>query len=188
MYNCGICHAKGINAKPALKYVELRADGSIAREEKICAGCHRGFVIRGYKPSKADRHTIVAQHGTQPANQTVVPEVAVSSLLTETDPVKSAPAPGTASTLEKSAPSIADTIEPVVLPKLTAPEDYTPKPLTVAVTLPKQREVPVAKVTKVVKPKPKAQVKPAAASAPVTPAKKPRSKIKIVDKSKTRKS
>lgn len=190
MYNCGICHAKGISAKPALKYVELRADGSIAREDKICAGCHRGFVIKGHRPAKTDKHTIVVQQGVAPANHAVVPATAVSTLLSEASSVTSAPMPGLTKLETSAPPSPAEVVEPIVLPKLTAPDDYVPKPLTVTVTLPKpEKSIPVAKSIKVTKPKP-VETKIGKPKIAVTETKtvKPRAKLKVIDKSKTRKS
>ena len=191
MYNCGICHAKGINVKPALKYTELRADGSIAREEKICQGCHRGVILQGYTPS-ADKHTIIAQQHKPPVQS--VPTAAESTLLAETVP--SAPVTKPVSPAER--------IEPVVLPKLTAPEDYKPKPLTVTIAAPKPKEQPVAsgkiiktgratgKSTSLAindgqagKTSSKLPAKPSAEKQKPALEKKPKARVKIIDKSKS---
>ncbi len=192
MYNCGICHAKGINVKPALKYTELRADGSIAREDKICQGCHRGFILQGYTPS-ADKHTIIAQQHKPPAQS--VPTTAESTLLVETTPGAPVAKPV----------SPAERIEPVVLPKLTAPEDYKPKPLTVTVAVPKPKAQPVASGNTIKTGRAigkssalpsgniqtgqisgsKPPVKPSVEKQKSVPEKKPKARLKIVDKSKS---
>lgn len=186
MYNCGICSKKGVNVKPALKYVELRADGSIAREDKICQSCHRGFLIRGYKPSVNDRHTIIALQHQPPVAQ--VPATAESALLLE--PVLT-PAP------QATAPvSPAETVVPIELPKLNAPDDYTPKPLTVSVTLPKPSRsgsdnAAVIKVNRAVGKSTSVgknvtvnsrQVGKTASQSVAD--KKPKSKLKVIDKAK----
>jgi hypothetical protein len=191
MYNCGVCNKKGVNVKPALKYIELRADGSIAREDKICQSCHRGFLIRGYKPAVSDRHTIIALQNQPPVSQ--VPTTVESALLSEST-VATAP--------QSAAPvSPAETITPIELPKLNAPDDYTPKPLTVSVTLPKpnaddSKNVDVIKVGRavgkstslgkkaVVIKAPRADKTLAVKATQQAVEKKHKSKLKVIDKAK----
>lgn len=190
MYNCGICSKKGVNVKPALKYVELRADGSIAREDKICQSCHRGFLIRGYRPAVNDRHTIIALQHQPPVPQ--VPATTESALLSE--PVLT-PMP------QATAPvSPAETVVPIELPKLAAPKDYAPKPLTFSVTLPKPNHsrsdnAAVIKVGRAVDKSTSVgknvivNSRQGGKTASVTASqsvanKKPKSKLKVIDKAK----
>lgn len=57
MYRCEICGRVTPSRKPLLRNVIKRDDGSIAKEQKVCADCHEGLqhdlplavLQRGYK-------------------------------------------------------------------------------------------------------------------------------------------